>query len=44
MLEMPARTPHQVMKTYCDMNNITPDFLDLTMDWECWPVSDPADK
>jgi hypothetical protein len=43
-LGMPARTPCQVMKTYCDMNNITPEFLDLAMDWECWPVSNPVGK
>jgi hypothetical protein len=43
-LGMPARTPHQVMQIYCDMNNITPEFLDLAMDWECWPESDHADE
>jgi hypothetical protein len=34
---MPARTPRQVMRMYCNANNITPEFLDLGMDWECWP-------
>ncbi len=34
-LGMPARTPSQVMRTYCDFNNITVDFLDKAMDWEC---------
>jgi hypothetical protein len=43
-LGMPARTPPQVMQIYCDMNNITPEFLDLAMDWDCWPESDQADK
>ena len=35
-----ACTPRQVMHTYCDTMNITPDTLDLAMDWECWPESD----
>jgi len=43
-LGMPARTPRQVMRTYCDFNNITVDFLDEAMDWECWPDSDPPDE
>jgi hypothetical protein len=45
-LGQPSRTPRQVMHTYCDMMNITPDTLDLAMDWECWPESDVhlADK
>jgi hypothetical protein len=43
-LGMPARTPRQVMQTYCDMNNITLEFLNLVMDWECWPESNHADK
>jgi hypothetical protein len=34
-----ARTPQQVMLTYCDALNITPDNLDLAMDWDCWPDS-----
>ena len=42
-LGMPARTPRQVMRTYCDMNNITEDFLAEAMDWECWPESEPPD-
>ena len=36
----PARTPRQVMHSYCDEMNITADTLDLAMDWECWPESD----
>jgi hypothetical protein len=36
-LGQPARTPRQVMHTYCDVMNITPDTLNLAMDWECWP-------
>jgi hypothetical protein len=39
-LGQPARTPRQVMRTYCDAMNITEDTLDLAMDWECWPESD----
>ena len=42
-LGMPARTPRQVMRTYCDINNITEDFLAEAMDWECWPESEPPD-
>jgi hypothetical protein len=38
-LGMPARTPPQVMQTYGDLNNITPEFLDLAMVWDCWPES-----
>ena len=38
-LGQPARTPRQVMRTYCDAMNITTDTLDLAMDWECWPES-----
>jgi hypothetical protein len=37
---MPARTLRQVMRTSCDTNNITPELLDLAMDWDCWPESD----
>jgi hypothetical protein len=33
-----AQTPRQVMCTYCKMYNISPDNLDSTMDWECWPA------
>jgi len=40
-LGQPARTPRQVMRTYCDAMNITVDTLDLAMDWECWPESTP---
>ena len=39
-LGQPARTPRQVMRSYCENMNITPDTLDLAMDWECWPESD----
>ena len=39
-LGQPARTPRQVMHTYCDALNITEDTLDLAMDWECWLESD----
>ena len=39
-LGQPARTPRQVMRTYCDEMNITVDTLNLAMDWECWPESD----
>jgi hypothetical protein len=43
MLGMPARTPRQIMRTYCDINNITEDFLAKAMDWDCWPESEPPD-
>jgi hypothetical protein len=33
----PAWTPRQVMRTYCDTLNITPEHLDLAMTWESWP-------
>ena len=41
-----ARSPHQVMHTYCNEMNITVDTLNLVMDWECWPELDVdlADK
>jgi hypothetical protein len=39
-LSQPARTPHQVMHTYCNVMNITTNTLDLAMDWECWPELD----
>ncbi len=34
----PARTPRQVMRTYCQTYNISEDDVDQAMDWECWPV------
>jgi hypothetical protein len=40
-LGQPGRTPRQIIRTYCDNYNITPDHLDQAMDWECWPDSDP---
>ncbi len=43
-LRMPACTPRQVMQTYCDLNNIIPEFLNLAMDWDCWPESDLPDS
>jgi hypothetical protein len=39
-LGQPARTPRQVMRSYCDTMNITPDTLDQAMDWDCWPEDD----
>jgi hypothetical protein len=41
-LGQPARTPRQVMHTYCNVMNITTNTLNLAMDWECWPESDVA--
>ena len=38
-LGQPARTPRQVMHTYCDAMNITTKTLHLAMDWDCWPES-----
>jgi hypothetical protein len=32
-----TRTPRQVMRAYCNHHDITPDNLDLAMDWDCWP-------
>ena len=43
-LGQPARTPRQIMRTYCDNYNITPDNLDRAMDWECWPADTPMDS
>ncbi len=34
-LGQPGCTPCQIMRTYCDNYNITPDHLDQAMDWEC---------
>jgi hypothetical protein len=39
-LGLPARTPRQVMRAYCNTMNITPDTLDMAMDWDCWPEDD----
>ncbi len=39
-LGQPARTPRQIMQTYCDNYNITPYYLDQAMDWDCWPDDD----
>ncbi len=38
----PAKTPRQVMQAYCDMMNVTPDCLDLAIDWDCWPETAPT--
>jgi len=43
-LGMPARTPRQIMRTFCDAHNITEDFLDRAMDWDCWPDSDNPEQ
>jgi hypothetical protein len=37
-LRHPARTPRQVMRTYCKTYNISKDDVDQAMDWECWPA------
>jgi hypothetical protein len=39
-LGQPAQTPRQVMRSYCDTMNITPDTLDRAKDWDCWPEDD----
>ena len=39
-LGQPTRTPRQVMHSYCENMNITPDTLDRAMDWDCWPEDD----
>jgi hypothetical protein len=33
-----ARTPRQVMRTYCETYNISEDNVDQAKDWECWPA------
>ena len=38
----PTRTPRQVMRTYCEDLDISPDHLAQAMDWECWPTSDDS--
>jgi hypothetical protein len=43
-LGQPARTPRQVMRTYCNASNITANTLDHAMDWECWPESDVTSR
>ncbi len=41
----PTQLPCQVMHTYCKNYDVTPNNLDLALDWECWPKSaDPYDK
>jgi hypothetical protein len=41
----PTWLPHQVMRTYCKNYNITPNNLDLALNWECWPESaDPYNE
>ncbi len=41
----PTWLPCQVMRTYCKDYYVTPNNLDLVLDWECWPESnDPYDK
>jgi hypothetical protein len=39
----PARTPRQVMQVYCESTNITPDSLNLAIDWECWPATEATE-
>ena len=41
-LGQPTRTPRQVMRTYCEDLDISPDHLTQAMDWECWPTSDDS--
>ncbi len=36
-LGCPGRMPRQVMRTYCETHNISPDNVDDAMDWDCWP-------
>jgi hypothetical protein len=35
-LGRPGWMPRQVMWTYCEMHNISPDDLDNAMNWDCW--------
>jgi hypothetical protein len=39
----PAWTPRQLMRTYCDTLNITPDYLNKAMMWESWPDNSLSD-
>jgi hypothetical protein len=44
-LGQPARTPRQIMRTFCNTYNITPECLDLAMGWDCSPTLDlPANE
>jgi hypothetical protein len=45
-LGRPGRTPRQVMRTYCEMHNISSEDVDDAMDWDCWPedTEDPDIK
>ncbi len=40
----PAQTPRQLMRTYCNTLNITPDHLDKVMTWESWPDNSLSDN
>ena len=42
-LAQPQRLPPQVMKAYCSDMDITSDYLDCAMDWECWLVDTYSD-
>jgi hypothetical protein len=36
----PTKKPCQVMKTYLDLLDISMDYLDKNMCWDCWPDKD----
>jgi hypothetical protein len=36
----PTKKPCRVMKTYLDLMDISMDYLDENMCWDCWPDKD----
>jgi hypothetical protein len=42
-LGQPQCSPSQVMKAYCAKMDISLSYLDLAMDWKCWPVDEYGD-
>jgi hypothetical protein len=41
-LGRPGWMPRQLMQTYCETHNISPDNVDKAMDWDCWPEDSEA--
>jgi hypothetical protein len=42
-LGRPGQTPSQVMQTYCETYNISPEDVGNAMDWDCWPEDNTVD-
>jgi hypothetical protein len=42
-LGRPACTPRQIMQTYCENFNVTPDAVDTAMDWDSWPDTEVSE-